>query len=307
MRMTGLLLGVEFVVRKDVTTYTAHRLLQPMHGHIGVYERWSASNKGIYIIDKNLGLSLQTLRSTFITLSQSCVTMPSNRSSNENDVSVKRKSSRLLRIITSPNGFMSALKPNGNKQDISNRRAKDGDAPLRDNAIDMSLSVAETERAHELPAYSPMFHAVVSSTVAIKLPRGYRMRSLQQADYDTYTQLKTIGAMTRKAWDEQCYYLQSRNDTYTILVITDPSGTVVCTGTLILERKLVNGGSLVGQIKDLCVAPSQKGKNLGLRMLEQLNQLAIDAGCSKTSVMTQDVNEAFYKQRGEFSQLLHFG
>jgi glucosamine-phosphate N-acetyltransferase len=55
----------------------------------------------------------------------------------------------------------------------------------------------------------------------------------------------------------------------------------------------------VGQVKDLCVAPSQKGKNLGLRMLEQLNQLAIDAGCSKTWVMTQDVNEAFYKQRGK--------
>jgi glucosamine-phosphate N-acetyltransferase len=226
--------------------------------------------------------------------------MPSNKSSNENDVSMKRKSSRLLRIITSPNGFMSALKPHGSsKQDLSNKRSKDCDAPVRDNAIDMSLSVAEPERAHELPAYSPMFHAVVSTAVAIKLPRGYRMRSLQQTDYDTYTQLKTIGAMTRKAWDEQCYYLQSRNDTYTILVITDPTGIVVCTGTLLLERKLVNGGSLVGQVKDLCVAPSQKGKNLGLRMLEQLNQLAIDAGCSKTWVMTQDVNEAFYKQRGK--------
>jgi glucosamine-phosphate N-acetyltransferase len=233
------------------------------------------------------------------------MTMPSNKSGTEKDVSMKRKSSRLLRIITSPNGFMSALKPHGSKQDLGSRRSKDCDAPVRDNAIDMSLNVAETERAHELPAYSPMFHAVVSSTVAVKLPRGYRMRSLQQTDYDTYIQLKTIGAMTRKAWDEQCYYLQSRNDTYTILVITDPSGTVVCTGTLLLERKLVNGGSLVGQIKDLCVAPSQKGKNLGLRMLEQLNQLAIDAGCSKTSVMTQDVNEAFYKQRGEISYHSH--
>lgn len=205
--------------------------------------------------------------------------------------------------MTNPNELITALMSPPSKQDPNPKRLEDFKlARVIGGGSTLDFGIGEPDRPRELPAQSPLFKVELSSTGIQKLPSGYTIRSLRKSDYDRgYTKLKNVGPISRLEWDERCHYLWSRRDTYTILVITDESETVVCTGTLFLERKLFHVGNLVGHIKDLVVAPSQKGKNLGLRMLEQLDHLAYNAGCAKSTITTQEVNEAFYKQRSKLA------
>lgn len=166
-------------------------------------------------------------------------------------------------------------------------------------SIDYGLWEPDQQPAKELPpAESPIFPVNVEVAVSKKLPEGYCMRSLQRDDFQKgYTNLKTIGKIDAHGWDERCEYMRSRADVYTVLVITDAKGNICCTGTLLLERKLAHGMSIVGHIQDIVVADGQRGKNLGYRMLDQLDRLAYAAGAARTVASTQMTNMAFYKQK----------
>jgi glucosamine-phosphate N-acetyltransferase len=78
------------------------------------------------------------------------------------------------------------------------------------------------------------------------------------------------------------------NSTYFIVVITAPSldGTgekIIATGTVFFEHKFLHGLGVVGHIEDIAVARDQKGKKMGLRILEALTFAANEKGCYKVS------------------------
>ncbi|CAK4034989.1 glucosamine 6-phosphate N-acetyltransferase [Lecanosticta acicola] len=217
-----------------------------------------------------------------------------------NGLPPKRKPSRLVRAITNPNEVVAALIPKPREQDPNAKRLEDFRFARALGGMGLDYGIGEPDRARELPpAATPLFPVEIDKSIEDKLPRGYNMRSLQRADYDRgYTRLRAVGPISQQAWDERCEYLRTRADMYTILVVTDNNDQVVATGTLLLERKLTNSMSLVGHIEDLAVGEGQSGKNLGLRILDQLDRLANDFGCARTVLGTQESNEAFYKQRG---------
>jgi glucosamine-phosphate N-acetyltransferase len=53
-----------------------------------------------------------------------------------------------------------------------------------------------------------------------------------------------------------------------------------------------------GRIEDIAVARDQKGKRMGLRLLEALVHISSEAGCPKTVVNCSEANEAFHAQLG---------
>jgi glucosamine-phosphate N-acetyltransferase len=53
-----------------------------------------------------------------------------------------------------------------------------------------------------------------------------------------------------------------------------------------------------GRIEDIAVARDQKGKRMGLRLLEALVHISNGAGCLKTVVNCSEANEAFHAQLG---------
>lgn len=217
----------------------------------------------------------------------------------------KRKPSRLVRAITNPNEVLSGLIPQPKPQDPNAKRLEDFKIARALGGIGLDYGIGEPDKPKELPpAESPIFPVVIDSTVEDKLPRGYNIRALQRDDYDRgYTKLKSVGPITIPAWDERCEYMRSRNDIYTILVITDNMDQIVATGTLIIEFKFASSLSKVGHIEDLAVREGQSGKNLGLRLLDQLDRLASNAGCVRTVLGTQEQNEAFHKQKSELFQV----
>lgn len=71
------------------------------------------------------------------------------------------------------------------------------------------------------------------------------------------------------------------SSTYYILVVVNPEDRIVASGTLMMERKFVHNLGIVGHVEDLAVARDQKGKKMGLRVLEALVHVAQTVGCYK--------------------------
>lgn len=98
-----------------------------------------------------------------------------------------------------------------------------------------------------------------------------------------------VGSVTEEMWAERCEWLRSMRASYFVLVITAPSvdgayDRVVATGTVFFEHKFLHGLGIVGHVEDIAVARDQKGKKMGLRILEALIHVAGERGCYKVSL-----------------------
>jgi len=212
--------------------------------------------------------------------------------------------SRFIRAITNPDELIAELLPPPKKRDPNARRLEDNKLARVIGGGNINYGIGgglEPGLIRDLPpSEEPLAEVTIDADVVSKLPRGYQIRSLQREDYDNgYLYLKNVGVLSREKWDERCEYLRARNDTYVVLVITNSENWVVCSGTLMVERKFTHDLCLVGHVEDLLVGEGQSGKNLGGRMLEALDHVARDFGCYKTLVGTTENNESFHQERGE--------
>lgn len=143
---------------------------------------------------------------------------------------------------------------------------------------------------------------LISPDVAKALPEGYKIRALQQSDYnagflDCLRVLTTVGDITEAQFADRFEWLSKQDGGYYILVIED-GGRVVGTGALIVERKFIHNLGLVGHIEDIAVAKDQQGKKLGLRLIQALDFIAEKVGAYKTILDCSEANEGFYIKCG---------
>jgi glucosamine-phosphate N-acetyltransferase len=135
----------------------------------------------------------------------------------------------------------------------------------------------------ELPLFNP---GLISEKVLEDLPAGYAMRPLCRGDYHRgYMEVLRVvgrtGWVGEDIWDERCEWLRTQGSTYYILVVVNQEDRVVASGTVLLERKFIHNMGVVGHIEDLAVARDQKGKKMGLRILEALVHIANSHGAYK--------------------------
>lgn len=114
------------------------------------------------------------------------------------------------------------------------------------------------------------------------------MRPLCRGDYhrgymDVLRVVGRTGWVGEDIWDERVEWLRSQASTYFILVVVNLEDRIVASGTVLLERKFIHSMGIVGHIEDLAVARDQKGKKMGLRVLEALVHVANSSGCYKVS------------------------
>ena len=210
--------------------------------------------------------------------------------------------SRFIRAITNPDELIAELLPPPKKRDPNAKRFEDNKLARAIGGGNINYGIGgEPDYTRDLPSSTePLADVKIDVGVGSKLPRGYDIRSLQREDYDNgFLHLKNVGVLSRDKWDERCEYLRARNDTYVVLVITNSENWVVCSWTLMVERKFTHDLCLVGHVEDLLVADGQSGKNLGGRMLEALDQVSRDLGCYKTLVRTTEANESFHEEKGK--------
>lgn len=208
--------------------------------------------------------------------------------------------SRFVRALVNPNEVISELLPPPKQREQNASRLEDSKLARAIGGTGFDYGIGGSpDQARELPpGNEPLADVTITADVESRLPPGYKVRSLQREDFDNgYTHLKHVGVISRDKWDRRCEYLRSRSDTYIVLVITNSENWVVCSGTLVIERKFTHDMCLVGHVEDLLVGDGQSGKNLGGRILEALDQVAKDLGCYKTMVGTTESNEEFHRER----------
>ncbi|KAM0722597.1 hypothetical protein Q7P37_002038 [Cladosporium fusiforme] len=220
---------------------------------------------------------------------------PNDRSQQRNRAASQ---SRLVRAIVNPNEVIAEFLPQP-KQHPNGSRLEESKLARAIGGGNINYGIGGDCLKELPPSDEPLVPVTIDTDIEDKLPRGYNIRSLQREDYDNgYLHLKHVGNIARTKWDERCEYLRSRKDTYIPLVIANSENWVVCSGTLVIERKFTHDLCLVGHVEDLLVAEGQSGKNLGGRMLEALDKVAKDMGCYKTMTATTEVNESFHEEKG---------
>ena len=109
-------------------------------------------------------------------------------------------------------------------------------------------------------------------------------------------QLTSVGDVTEEMY---ATFLKNLPDNHIVLVAVDEtSNTVVGSATLLIEPKLIHGGSSAGHIEDVVVLDSWRGTGLGRTLVRRLVALATQRGCYKVLLDCAPHNIQFYNKCG---------
>jgi len=129
------------------------------------------------------------------------------------------------------------------------------------------------------------------------------VRPLQNGDIgDSYYTL--LGQLTKidvKNMNESLStsFVRSLHADHNIMVIEHAnSNTIVATGTIFIEQKLLRNYGKVGHIEDIVVDDKYRGYGLGKEMIRILTDYSMKEGCYKCILDCSDENVRFYEKCG---------
>jgi glucosamine-phosphate N-acetyltransferase len=127
-------------------------------------------------------------------------------------------------------------------------------------------------------------------------------RRLRREDFDrgfvqTLQSLRP-SPLTRERFDE---VFDALGDHCRVWVL-EVDGAVAATATLLLERKFLHGGSVVGHVEDVAVGRAFQGRRLGKRLLAHVLSDARAAGCYKVILNCDQAVAGFYEGIGFHKQ-----
>jgi len=73
---------------------------------------------------------------------------------------------------------------------------------------------------------------------------------------------------------------------------------IVCSGTIIIEPKLIRGGRAVGHIEDIVVLHTWRRRGLGQTLIDQLKTYGFGLNCYKIILDCSSELEVFYEKSG---------
>jgi glucosamine-phosphate N-acetyltransferase len=85
------------------------------------------------------------------------------------------------------------------------------------------------------------------------------------------------------------------------IIVGIEDGTILCSGTIIIEPKLIHGGRSVGHIEDIVVLEKGRNKGIAHDLLDHLKQIAVQNNCYKIILDCNESLISFYEKNG-FSQ-----
>jgi len=83
-----------------------------------------------------------------------------------------------------------------------------------------------------------------------------------------------------------------------IIVIAESDGKIVGTATILIEKKFIHDGGLVGHIEDVVVDKNSQGQKIGEKIMKYLIEFAKNRGCYKTILDCTDDVKPFYEKLG---------
>ncbi|PSK39316.1 hypothetical protein C7M61_001925 [Candidozyma pseudohaemuli] len=134
------------------------------------------------------------------------------------------------------------------------------------------------------------------------LPKNYSIRAPAAKDHAQYTEtlkvLTKVGDISPEQFQDVVYTWEKYSDMYHPRVIVDENDTVVATGMLVVEQKIIHECGKVGHIEDIAVSKSQQGNRLGDFLISLLTAIAKEMGCYKVILDCLPENVGFYEKCG---------
>ncbi|RDL39428.1 Uncharacterized protein BP5553_03768 [Venustampulla echinocandica] len=155
-----------------------------------------------------------------------------------------------------------------------------------------------------MAASQPLFSPdLISPAVSSSLPSPYKVRPLERGDYgkgflDCLRVLTHIGDISEKQFIERYEFMATQGKGTYYFVVIDDGTRIVGTGALIVEKKFIHDFGTIGHIEEISVLKDQQGKSLGKKVIETLNDVAVNVGCYKTILNCSEENEKFYAKCG---------
>lgn len=82
------------------------------------------------------------------------------------------------------------------------------------------------------------------------------------------------------------------------IIIGISDNLIVCSGTIIIEPKIIHGCKAAGHIEDIVVMQSWRGKDLGQTLIDNLSTYGFNNDCYKIILDCNDNLEVFYNKSG---------
>jgi len=145
--------------------------------------------------------------------------------------------------------------------------------------------------------------SLISTEVLNTLSPNLKLRPLAKDDFDKgifdcLEQLSITGDISQKKFVERFEEMKKAGGYYTIAIEDEDQGKIVGLGTLFVEMKFLRNCGKAGHIEDIVVHDSQRGKNLGKRIIEQLKHIGKELGCYKLILDCNEKNIPFYEKCG---------
>lgn len=163
------------------------------------------------------------------------------------------------------------------------------ETPLFDPALLMSL-----DWSHNDVEFNP--------TISPASPgEGLVMRPLCTADFNkgfmkVLSQLTHVGEVTEEQFIARFESLKKAGGYFIVVVEDTKQGTIVATGTLMVEQKFIHCCGTRGRMEDVVVTDECRGKQLGKLLLVTLKLLSKRLGCYKITLECLPKNVAFYEK-----------
>ncbi len=165
---------------------------------------------------------------------------------------------------------------------------------------------------------SPSSESLETSLNSLSLnDPNFSVRLLAASDYSKgflqlLSQLTEVGEISPESFAERFEFVSKLNSSYFVLVIEDLSTSkIIGSATLLVEHKFIHSCGKVGHIEDVVVDSTYRGRNLGLKLIESLVQIARKQKCYKVLLDCDVKNIPFYEKIGfsekERHMALYFG
>ncbi|EKE37276.1 hypothetical protein ENUP19_0113G0017 [Entamoeba nuttalli] len=143
--------------------------------------------------------------------------------------------------------------------------------------------------------------SICSVTTSLPILNNVKFRVLEKEDYKKGIS-NILSELTNCEITEERFNIvfdeMQKSGRYNIIVGEDTDGKIVVTGTLLIERKFIHCGGLVGHIEDIVVTNSRRKEGLGKALIQKLIQIGKEKGCYKIVLDCQDGVKQFYEKCG---------
>ena len=124
-----------------------------------------------------------------------------------------------------------------------------------------------------------------------------KFRKVNEMDYHNYIVMINEFRSTTFS-NEQFIETLKYMDSFSEIWVIEYENNIICTGTIIYEKKFIYNNSCLGHIEDICVKQNYRKNGIGKLLVEYLMNIAKEKGCYKVTLSCSEENSCFYIKCG---------